>query len=206
MTVLSVPNRAVAQVATRGRTLVRPATEFTQMTRYRGGTYSHTVDTIVFIDGSTARTDLIRVNPNLHGLLPGFHRHRARPSVALSPGLLVRAAASIFLWARPRLRSRGGLDSAALLPDALTITELSRQLRQAGYPLGPANISEHEAIAGNPGRDLAFHQRPGPRHPAAERARRGTPCTWAGDHLRIRRPATTGRLLAVRRPPTPPSA
>ena len=27
-------------------------------------------------------------------------------------------------------------------------TELSRQLRQAGYPLGSANISEHEAIAG----------------------------------------------------------
>ena len=26
-------------------------------------------------------------------------------------------------------------------------TELSQQLRQAGYPLGPANISEHEAIA-----------------------------------------------------------
>ena len=36
------------------------------MTRYRGGTYSHTVDTIVFTDGSRARTDLIRLNPNLH--------------------------------------------------------------------------------------------------------------------------------------------
>ncbi|PJE20383.1 MAG: TQXA domain-containing protein, partial [Mycobacterium sp.] len=35
------------------------------MTRYRGGTYSHTVDKIVFTDGSTARTDLIRLNPNL---------------------------------------------------------------------------------------------------------------------------------------------
>lgn len=33
------------------------------MTRYRGGTYSHTVDRIVFADGSTARTDLIRLNP-----------------------------------------------------------------------------------------------------------------------------------------------
>jgi hypothetical protein len=35
------------------------------MTRYRGGTYSHTVDTIVFTDGTCARTDLIRLNPNL---------------------------------------------------------------------------------------------------------------------------------------------
>ena len=40
MTVLSIPNRAVAQVATRRRVLVRPATELTRMTRYRGGTYS----------------------------------------------------------------------------------------------------------------------------------------------------------------------
>ncbi|MDT5347215.1 MAG: hypothetical protein QOH91_502, partial [Mycobacterium sp.] len=29
-----------------------------------------------------------------------------------------------------------------------SIAELSERLRQAGYPLGPANISEHEAIAG----------------------------------------------------------
>jgi hypothetical protein len=28
------------------------------MTRYRGGTYSHTVDTIMFTDGTCARTDL----------------------------------------------------------------------------------------------------------------------------------------------------
>ena len=40
-----------------------PATELTRMTRYRGGTYSHTVDTIVFIDGTCARTDLIHPNP-----------------------------------------------------------------------------------------------------------------------------------------------
>ena len=55
MTVLSIPNRALTQVATRRRILVRPATELTRMTRYRGGTYSHTVDTIVFTDGTRAR-------------------------------------------------------------------------------------------------------------------------------------------------------
>ena len=80
MTVLSIPSRALTQVATRRRVLARPATELPRMTRYRGGTYSHTVDTIVFADGTTARTDLIRLNPNLRRLLPGLHRHRATPS------------------------------------------------------------------------------------------------------------------------------
>jgi hypothetical protein len=37
------------------------------MTRYRGGTYSHTVDTIVFTDGTTARTDLIALRRRLLG-------------------------------------------------------------------------------------------------------------------------------------------
>ncbi len=60
-----------------------------------------------------------------------------------------------------------------------TTTELSRRMRQAGYPLGAANISEHEAIAGTQaaiwnltnGLDLdirprnvpvALHRAPGP--------------------------------------------
>ncbi|MGO9505924.1 MAG: hypothetical protein ACLPXZ_00775 [Mycobacterium sp.] len=51
MTVLSVPSRAAAPVATRRRILVRPSTELTRMTRYRGGTYSHTTDKIVFDHG-----------------------------------------------------------------------------------------------------------------------------------------------------------
>jgi hypothetical protein len=36
-------------------------TELTRMTRYQGGTYSQTVDTIVFTDGTCACTDLIRL-------------------------------------------------------------------------------------------------------------------------------------------------
>src|SRR6201996_4705914 len=62
MTLLSMPHGA----RTRRRVHARPTTALSRMTRYRGGTYSHTVDTIVFIDGSCARTDLIRLNPNLH--------------------------------------------------------------------------------------------------------------------------------------------
>lgn len=66
MTILSEPDRALAPVATRRRCVVRPATALNRMTRYRGGTYSHTVDRVVFADGSWARTDLIRLNPNVH--------------------------------------------------------------------------------------------------------------------------------------------
>jgi TQXA domain-containing protein len=143
MTVLSIPNRALAQVATRRRILVRPATQLTRMTRYRGGTYSHTVDTIVFTDGSCARTDLIRLNPNLHaysldftGIAPHHpSRYRLGTWSAL-PHLRTRACEAEVDWI---LRH-----SFPMRPTA----ELSQQLRQAGYPLGPANISEHEAIAG----------------------------------------------------------
>jgi hypothetical protein len=51
------------------------------MTRYRGGTYSHTVDTVHFVDGSSARTDLIRLNPNVEAYSLDFSGHApTRPS------------------------------------------------------------------------------------------------------------------------------
>ena len=143
MTVLSTRNRALAQVATRRRILVRPATEVTRMTRYRGGTYSHTVDTIVFTDGTCARTDLIRLNPNLHAYsldFTGIAPHHPSPyrlgTWSALPHLSTCGCEAEVDWI---LRH-----SFPMRPT----TELSRQLRQAGYPLGPANISEHEAIAG----------------------------------------------------------
>jgi TQXA domain-containing protein len=159
--VLSIPNRALAQVATRPRILVRPVTQVTRMTRYRGGTYSHTVDTIVFTDGTSARTDLIRLNPNLHAYsldYTGIAPHHPSPY-------------RLGTWsALPHLRTRGyeaEVDwilrhSFPMRPTA----ELSQQLRQAGYPLGAANISEHEAIAGTQAaiwqltNDLALDTRP----------------------------------------------
>jgi TQXA domain-containing protein len=143
MTVSSIRNRALAQVATRRRILVRPATEFTRMTRYRGGTYSHTVDTIEFADGTCARTDLIRLNPNLHAYsldFTGIAPHHPSPyrlgNWSALPHLRDRSCEAEVDWV---LRHSFPMRST---------TELSRQLRQAGYPLGPANISEHEAIAG----------------------------------------------------------
>jgi TQXA domain-containing protein len=142
MTVLPITERAVAQVAADSRTVVRPATGLTPMTRYRGGTYSHTVDKIVFTDGSWARTDLIRLNPNVDAYSLDF--------TGIAPHLPSRYQPGT--WSElPHLRASGKeaevdwilRHSFPLLPAA----ELSRRVRETGYPIGPANISEHEAIA-----------------------------------------------------------
>lgn len=140
MTVLSTP--ALTRVTTRRRVVVRPNTDLPRMTRYRGGTYSHTVDRIVFADGTTARTDLIRLNPNLDAYSLDFS--------GISPHLPSRYR--LGTWsALPHLRGRGREAQIGwILSHSFPITstaELSRQLRDAGYPLGAANISEHEAIA-----------------------------------------------------------
>jgi len=142
MTVLSISSRAQTQVKTRRRIAVRPTSALTSMTRYRGGTYSHTVDTIVFTDGTSARTDLIRVNPNLHaysldfsGIAPHHpSRYRLATWSAL-PHLQARGCEAEVDWI---LRHSFPMRST---------DELSQHLRHAGYPLGPGNISEHEAIA-----------------------------------------------------------
>jgi TQXA domain-containing protein len=142
MTVLPLAHRAAAQVATDSRIVVRPATELTQMTRYRGGTYSHTVEKIVFTDGSWARTDLIRLNPNVPAYSLDFTGIAPHHPSRYQPGT----------WSElPHLRASGNeaevdwilRHSFPLLP----VAELSRRVREAGYPIGPANISEHEAIA-----------------------------------------------------------
>ncbi len=142
MTVLPMPSRALARVATRRRVLVRPATQLTHMTRYRGGTYSHTIDRIVFADGSSARTDLIRLNPNVHAYSLDF--------AGIAPNNPSRYR--LVTWsALPHLRARGcEAEVDWILRHSYPVrstAELSRQVRQAGYPLGPANISEPEAIA-----------------------------------------------------------
>ena len=117
--------------------------DVTRMTRYRGGTYSHTVDTIVFTDGIVGAHRPDPAQPQHRGLLAGLHRSSRRPAVALPGGDLVGGAEP----ARPRPRGRGRLDSAAIRFPSLGTAELSRRLRAAGYPLGAANISDHEAIA-----------------------------------------------------------
>lgn len=142
MTVLSIPSRALTQVTTRRRVLAEPASQLPQLTRYRGGTYSHTVDRVVFSDGTTARTDLIRLHPNVDAYSLDF--------TGIAPHIPSRYR--LGTWsALPHLRSR---DFEAEVDwilrhsfPLMTTAELSQRLREAGYPLGPANINEHEAIA-----------------------------------------------------------
>jgi TQXA domain-containing protein len=142
MTVLPITERATAPVASRARSVVRPAAELTQLTRYRGGTYSHTVDRIVFTDGTWARTDLIRLNPNVTaysldftGIAPHNPSRYQLGSWSELPHLLASGHEAEVDWI---LRNSFPMRSAV---------ELSRRVRAAGYPIGPANISEPEAIA-----------------------------------------------------------
>lgn len=133
---------AAEPVVVRRRIQPRPAIELSRLTRYHGGTYSHTVDRIVFSDGTAARTDLIRLNPG------------------------VEAYSLDFAGIAPLRPSRYDVASFAALPNAgarcfeveidwilrnsfptLRAAELSRRVRDAGYPLGTGHLAEHEAIA-----------------------------------------------------------
>lgn len=143
MSSMSLFASAPARPAVRRRTQPATSANLSQMTRYRGGTYSHTVDTIVFTDGTSARTDLIRLNPNIEaysldfgGVAPSRPSRYRADSWAAVPHLQARAHEAEVDWI---LRNSY---------PALSTAELSRDLRAAGYPLGPRNISEHEAIAG----------------------------------------------------------
>jgi TQXA domain-containing protein len=147
MTVLSpellTPVRARPAVTVRRRVPPRPTVDIARMTRYRGGTYSHTVDTIVFTDGASARTDLIRLNPNVDAYSLDF--------AGVSPTTPSRY--QVETWsAVPNVRAHAvEAEVDWILRNSfphLKTGVLSRKLRAAGYPLGLANISEHEAIAG----------------------------------------------------------
>ncbi len=142
MTILFSSRGTTGRIASERRVSVRPATELSRLTRYRGGTYSHTVEKVVFTDGSSARTDLIRLNPNVPAYSLDFTGVSPRHPSRYQPGT----------WsALPHLRASGKevevdwilRHSYPLLPTAA----LSRRMREAGYPIGTANISEHEAIA-----------------------------------------------------------
>lgn len=130
-------------IAVERRVQPMSAVNLSRMTHYRGGTYSHTVDTIVFTDGTRARTDLIRLNPNIDAYSLDFaaaapttpSRYRA-DSWSAVPHLQTRAHEAEVDWI---LRNSYPVRSTA---------QLSHDLRAAGYPLGQRNIAEHEAIAG----------------------------------------------------------
>jgi TQXA domain-containing protein len=143
MTFVSMSSRARTQVNTRLRVRLRPSVELSRMTRYRGGTYSHTVDRIVFADGTSALTDLIRLNPNMQGYSLDF--------AGISPHHPSRYR--LVAWSALAHLHTGAGEAEVdwMLRNSYpmrTTTELSNQVRKAGYALGAANITEHEAIAG----------------------------------------------------------
>lgn len=125
------------------RTRIRPRrADPAPMTRYRGGTYSHTVDTVVFTDGTSARTDLIRLNPNVEAYSLDF--------AGIAPTRPSRYQAATWSAVR-NLRARSYEAEVDWIVrnsfPTLGTAELSRRMRAAGVPLGAANLAEHEAIA-----------------------------------------------------------
>ncbi|MDT5019487.1 MAG: hypothetical protein QOI33_11 [Mycobacterium sp.] len=142
MTILFSSRGTTGRIASERRVSVRPATELSRLTRYRGGTYSHTVEKVVFTDGNSARTDLIRLNPNVPAYSLDFTGVAPRHPSRYQPGA----------WSElPHLRASGKEAEVDWILrhsyPLLTTAALSRRVREAGYPIGTANISEHEAIA-----------------------------------------------------------
>lgn len=125
------------------RRVQTPVVDLSRMTRYRGGTYSHTVDTIVFTDGTSARTDLIRLNPTsrpTRWISPGS----PRPARRVTPRRTGRRCRSCRPG-RMKLRSTGSCATRTRRCPRLHL--ISERLRAAGHPLGLRNITDHEAIA-----------------------------------------------------------
>ena len=198
MTILTLARRRRVPLAVRRRE--RPiGVELARLTRYRGGTYSHTVDTVVFTDGTAARTDLIRLNPNVEAYSLDFGGVCADAAVALPGGDLVGRAATCAPG-RTRPRSTGSWRNS--FPTVGT-AELSRRLRAAGYPLKSANVAEHEAIAATQAaiwyftNDLQLDDRPRNEPVSTVRDRA------VGD-VRVRRCTATGRIHRRRHAPTSP--
>ena len=133
---------AATRSAVAVRRTVRRDAEITRMTRYRGGTYSPTVDTVVFADGTTARTDLIRLNPNIDaysldflGVAPTRPSQYRPANWSAVPNVAARAFEAEVDWI---IRNS--------YPTLGTV-ELSRRVRGAGHLSGDSHLAEHEAIA-----------------------------------------------------------
>lgn len=112
----------------------------TALTRYVGGTYSPTVQLLRFTGGREARTDLIRLNPG---------------GRAYSVDVNGRAPSSVSHY-RDADRSESPIDAPAQRQvsrlvgrsyPVVGLRELSARVRDAGYPLGSADLAAHDAIA-----------------------------------------------------------
>ncbi len=132
-----------------GRAAAHRLAPLPALSRGRGGTYSATVGEVRFRDGSTARTDLIRLTPSVdaysldaQGISPRqlcHYREAADPASRSGAG---RSDAGRTEARRVQLTRL----LAATYPH-VSLEELSRRVRGAGYPLGARSIRAHEAIA-----------------------------------------------------------
>jgi TQXA domain-containing protein len=121
----------------------RPAGGSTTFSRYIGGTYPSTVEVIRFADGTQARTDMVRLHPNIAAYSIDY--------AGVAPGGPSRYRDGA--WASGASAAEAGVEGEVVwimrhsFP-TLGTAELSRNLRAAGVPIGPADLKEHEAIAG----------------------------------------------------------
>ena len=121
----------------------RPSGGSTTFSRYLGGTYPSTVEVIRFADGTQARTDMVRLHPNIAAYSIDYS------GVAPEGPSRYRDGA----WASGAQAAEPGVEGEVVwimrhsFP-TLSTAELSRDLRAAGVPIGPADLKEHEAIAG----------------------------------------------------------
>jgi TQXA domain-containing protein len=120
----------------------QPIKPVTALSRVRGGTYSPTVEVIRFADGTTARTDLIRLNPNIDAYSLDFG--------GISPRQLSHYREVPWHEIHNQHSNRQAQITQVLANSFphLGTTELTGHLREAGYQLPPGSIREHEAIAG----------------------------------------------------------
>ena len=113
----------------------------TGLSRVRGGTYSATVGIVRFDDGTTAHTDLIRLNPNIDAYSLDFHGHSPRQ---LSH---YREANWAELPATPAARE---VDLLAILSHSyphVSPRRLTERVRVAGYPIRHGQLPIHTIIS-----------------------------------------------------------
>ncbi|MGB8405085.1 MAG: thioester domain-containing protein [Mycobacterium sp.] len=113
-----------------------------RLTRYRPGTFSSTVETVVFADGTIARTDLIRLNPNAQAYSLDFSATAPTRPAPYRPS----AWSAVSNPAARDHESEVGWILRNSFPTVST-AELSTRLRAAGMSTDQANLAEHEAIA-----------------------------------------------------------
>lgn len=109
--------------------------------RYRGGTYSSTVERLRFADGSIAHTDLIRLVPDVAAYSLDFHG-------TYPQGTATYREATWPCRAQPQLDGVKAELEWILVNSypALPLKQLTARLRTAGYWPGHGTIKAHEAI------------------------------------------------------------